>query len=293
MAIQSSMASNLPYYISRSASLTAPWSTAITHYCKSLEHFHPLEQDQRVFLETGAEQFALYVAESLPPSIETVETEHLCHFVKQVRVYVCVTPESFEDLTGRTVRAITYRGSIFLSPRLMENPETIPLYLTHELSHLIMMQRIGLYKFLTMPPWFSEGLAVIVSKGGGAQEVTEADAVNAILTGRHFAPHNAGGMVDLMSPRYGNYWDLSPHTFYRQASLFVFFMKEYNQESFRSLLLGIESGQPFEESFRHAYGMSSTEMWQVFTEHLKSRLENEANVVFHLPAPRVASLWGT
>lgn len=101
----------------------ALWScstvTAITHYFKSTDHFRPVDIEQRVLYEPGAEQFAGIIAEALPYAIETVENEQSGQFTKSIKIYVCATPGGFENMTGRTVKAITYRNSVFLSPRLM------------------------------------------------------------------------------------------------------------------------------------------------------------------------------
>lgn len=92
---------------------------AITHYFKSTDHFHPVSTDQRILHEPGAEKFAELVSISLPDAIKIVEKGHYSQFTKDIKIYVCATPESFENMTGRTVKAITYRKSVFLSPRLI------------------------------------------------------------------------------------------------------------------------------------------------------------------------------
>jgi hypothetical protein len=242
---------------------------AITHYFKSTDRFHPVNTDQRILYEPGAEKFAELVSISLPDAIKIVEKGHYSQFTKDIKIYVCATPESFEDMTGRTVKAITYRKSVFLSPRLMEYPETVSSYLTHELSHLIMVQHMSLYRFVTMPPWFSEGLAVYISEGGGAGDVTETEAIETILAGKHFEPHDDGGILDFLFPKYGSHWGLKPHMFYRQSMLFVSFMKEYDKEAFKNLILNMYNGQTFAKSFQYAYNISTEQMWHMFTNQLK------------------------
>jgi hypothetical protein len=261
------------------ATLVVLWgcstATAVTHYFKSTDQFRPLDIEQRVLYEPGAEQFAKMIAEELPRAIETMQHEQFGQFTKKIKIYVCATSESFEKMTGRTVKAITYRESVFLSPQLMERPELVSPYLAHELSHLVMLQHRGLYKFMTTPPWFNEGLAVYVSKGGGAGDVTEKEAVNTMLAGKVFEPNNAGGVLDFLFPKYGNRWNLKPHMFYRQASLFVSFMKAYDINAFENLLVAMQRGQSFDRSFRQAYHISTLEMWQLFIKQLKLEAEHE------------------
>ena len=243
--------------------------TAITHYFKSTDHFQPVRIDRRVLYEPGAELFAGKVAEALPHAIETVEDEEAGQFTKSIRIYVCATPESFWKMTGRTVKAITYRDSVFLSPRLMEQPESISGYLTHELSHLMMLQHMGLYRFVTMPSWFSEGLAVCVSNGAGVENVPEIEATEAILAGKHFEPYDNGSVIDIVFPKYGSHWGLKPHMFYRQSMLFVSFMKKHDEQAFKNLLQGLQNRQSFSKSYQHAYKMSILQMWELFIKQLR------------------------
>jgi len=248
----------------------SPAATALFHTFKSTAHFHPLDTDHRVLYEPGAERFAEVVAKELPASIETVEKAQFGHFTKSIKIYVCATTASFKNMTGGAVRAKTFRGSVFLSPRLLEHPEAISSYLTHELSHLLLLQYMGLYKMVTTPPWFTEGLAVLVSKGGGAAEVTEEEAVQAISSGKHFEPYVNGGLYNFLFPKYGGHWGLKPHMFYRQSMLFVSFMKDYDKKAFKNLLLNLQNGQNFAKSFQSAYNTSIKDIWYLFLKHLRA-----------------------
>ena len=255
----------LPFFWSCSA------ANGLAHYFKSTSHFRALPVDERVLFEEGGEDFAKTVAMLLPVAVKTVEQEQYGRFPKGIRVYVCATTESFEELTGRKARGLAYRGSVFLSPRLLDNPEEVPAYLTHELSHLFMLQYRGLYGFMTTPPWFNEGLAVYVSKGGGAGNVTEKEAVGSMLSGKVFQPDTAGSLLDFLFPKYGSHWGLKPHMFYRQSSLFVTFLKENNDGSFKELLVSLQGGEPFETAFQKAYGSTTREAWQLFIQQLKKQ----------------------
>ena len=259
----------LPVFLSCSA------VNGLAHYFKSTGHFKAWPADERVLFEEGGEDFAETLAALIPAAIKTVEQVQYGTFQKGIRVYVCATPESFEDLTGRKVKALAYRESVFLSPRLLDNPEDVPAYLTHELSHLFMLQYRGLYGFMTTPPWFNEGLAVYVSKGAGAGSVSEEEAVKAMLSGKAFEPDNAGGILDFLFPKYGSHWNLKPHMFCRQASLFVAFMKEHDNTAFEKMLAAMQHDQSFREAFRQAYGVSIPELWGLFFEQLKTGIEEQ------------------
>ncbi len=85
-------------------------------------------------------------------------------------------------------------------------------------------------------------MAVYVSKGAGAGSVSEEEAVKAMLSGKAFEPDSAGGILDFLFPKYGSHWNLKPHMFYRQASLFVAFMKEHDSTAFEKILVAMQQG---------------------------------------------------
>lgn len=144
---------------------------------RSTDHFTPHNNDPRVLFEPGAQDYADQVVIFLPSAIQQVEERQYHSFVHPVRVYVCASRESFYRMYGMDVRAGVLT-KLFLSPRLFnEEDEIIKLYLTHELSHLHLLQQLGIYKMSRLPVWFKESLATYVSDGGGAHTVTEKQAI--------------------------------------------------------------------------------------------------------------------
>jgi hypothetical protein len=234
---------------------------------RSTDHFVPLETDKRVLYEPGAEAFAEQMAALLPQAIEQVETGHYRPFVKPVTIHICVSEKSYEKLTGiKAPASVTLKG-VFFSPRLVEEQRPLPLYLAHELSRLHLEQQIGKWKFAHLPAWFKEGLATYVSGGGGAQNVTESEAIEAIKAGKHFEPHEKGS---IFFRKYGHHWGLSPHMFYRQSMMFIAYLKNIDEEKYRSFLLAIQDGAGFSESFHNAFGVSLAEIWDDFLEKIRN-----------------------
>ena len=239
---------------------------------KSTSDFHPLETDNRVLAESGAEDLARQVAGYLPEAIRTVEKEQYRDFTKPVTVYVCASEDSFASYTGVSKQV---RGAIitrvFLSGRLKKPGfnETIKAILIHELSHLHLQQQLRVYHYhANIPAWFQEGLAVLVSNGGGAEKVSEAAAVKAIVEGKHFTPEAHGSFFLHKS---GSSYGLEPHMFYRQASLFVGYIKRMSEFKFGLFMLSIEDGGDFDKSFRATYGMGIDETWQDFVDQLRDK----------------------
>ena len=217
----------------------------ISAFFRSTDHFSKLESDNRILYETDALDIAVQVAKDLDYSIETVEKEQSCSFVKPVAVYVCASKENFSKFTGlnQKIKAAVFNEKIFLSGSLRDQPSRIPTLTTHELSHLHLIQKIGTTKYVrNVPSWFSEGLAVFVSNGGGAENVSETDAAHAILDGLCFHPDSTGS---ILFPKTASSYNLKPHMFYRQSAMFVQFLKEYDSEKFKELLKALQSGTKF------------------------------------------------
>lgn len=240
----------------------------ITNYFNSTDHFLTFENDHRIMYEPGAENFAEAVASDLPSVVKKVESRQYSVFPDKITIFVCKSLESFKKLTGRSAPAITYRKSIFLSPKLLEDPDTIKLYVTHELSHLHLYQHIGGYTYLHIPSWFIEGLAAFVSDGGGANKVSDNEVKNSIRSGNHFQPFENAGLRDLFFPRYASYFGIKHqfkhHLFYRQCMLFVAFIEKENPAKFKRFLIDLENKIDFSDAFRSAFGTDTMTKWNKF-----------------------------
>ncbi len=114
----------------------------------------------------------LWVEAAMPAADRTMLRETVARAAQQVATFygsfdreptvmACETEACDRRLGGRGARATTF-GTVFirLSPRGVN--QTI---LSHEFSHVEFHARVGDYRLLTgsVPAWFDEGLAVIVS----------------------------------------------------------------------------------------------------------------------------------
>lgn len=76
-------------------------------------------------------------------------------------VLACATDSCWRRLGGSGAQGVSYASvGIRLAPHGID-----PVIIAHELSHIELHERLGLTKFMlgTIPAWFDEGLAVIVS----------------------------------------------------------------------------------------------------------------------------------
>jgi len=242
---------------------------------RSTGHFLTLKADTRVLYEPGADANAREVALLLPEAINRVEKGQYLPFRDPVKIYVCASAESYYKLTGTRARAVV-TNRLFLSPALFQDGPTLPLYLTHELSHLHLLQRLGTYRMIELPSWFKEGLATFVSGGGGASDVTDDEAIDAIRRGRNFMPDEGQGVIaSLLFPRYGSFWKLDNHLFYRQGMLFVAFMQKTDENSFHKLLISLQQGEDFLTALTNAYNKNLATLWESFVTEIKGGAEKK------------------
>jgi hypothetical protein len=159
-----------------------------------------LSANGQVHYEPGAEDFARDVAAPLPDAIARVEAVHGRPFKHPVVVGVYATPEAYETANGRGSMApvgVTAFGEINLSPKLFRpQHQRLRAILTHELSHAHIQGWIGGRAYVSLPKWFQEGLAVMVSGGGGAELVSEDQARAAIQRGERIVINDTGSLTD-------------------------------------------------------------------------------------------------
>lgn len=241
----------------------------ILAWTKSTDHLIALKQEPRVRHEPGAEELAQKVVPYLNDSISLVENLQGRPYVNPVSIFVFASEESFSEHSGvsREVRGCAFNGAIYLSSKLNRMPESIPLILAHELSHIHICQHVGLLTCsYRLPTWFLEGLAVSVSGGGGAERVSEKEAVDAILRGNHFIPDDSGSILVYKG---AHYYGLQQHMFYRQAGMFLSYLRSQSPAEFNGFLSALLDGKPFCGAFPQTFGKSANEKWNEFAKTLK------------------------
>jgi len=251
---------------------------SLTATFRSTDHFLTLESDTRVLYEPGAETYARELTPLLPEAIGKVEEQHNLPFHDPVRIHLCASAASCYQLTGSRAPGVV-TNKLFLSPVLFEEGRPVDRYLTHELSHLHLVQRLGRLNYARLPAWFKEGLAEVVSGGATASRVTDEEAYKAIAEGRNFTPDAGRNIISaFISPRYGSYWNISQPLFYRQSMLFVVFLKKKDENSFLKMLLAIQRGEHFSAALANAYDESLSALWKTFVAESKTRVNLGANI---------------
>lgn len=218
----------------------------------------------QIWQEQGAEDLARPLADSLPDAIKTVQTDLGVGFAPPISIRVYASWDSFARYTGRQdrVMAVCSNDRISVSPGLKDQPQRIRTILTHEMVHALLSQHMG-GRYLGLPAWFNEGLAVLVSDTGDglAVSVSEDEAITALRQGKHFVPSDS---ESLLGKRYGSAFGISEGVFYRQAELFVRYLRDRDPDGFRRLLSALTRGEDFAAGFAGAYPVPLEQLWQDF-----------------------------
>jgi hypothetical protein len=109
----------------------------------------------------------------------------------------------------------------------------------------------------------------MVSDGGGAEEVSVADARDAIRWGDQIAVKREGSLFDWVSIRMERPPQIPDTSFriqmaYRQAGMFVAFLRDTNPAAFATMMQAILDGRPFAEAVETGYHTDVEELWLRF-----------------------------
>ena len=244
---------------------------AVQAWAKPKTGFYACTTDNRIVCEPGSEALARGVAPFLPKAVEAVAQSQFAPFSQPIVIYTYATRDSYSDHTGQSKESAgsAVFGTINISPKLLEQPARIQRVLTHELSHLHLhlQLQIGTSSALgNIPRWFWEGLAVLISDGGGAENVSSEAALEAIRQGKYFVPESSQSWL---FPKSASSYGLDAHMYYRQAALFVGFMRDENPPAFESLIKAIAVRTKFAAAVQTAYGKSLDELWNAFLAKTK------------------------
>lgn len=237
-------------------------------YFQSTESFKELNSSG-IFYEDGAIDHAELARKFSLSAINVIETEQYKPFKEKAAIYICATKESFSKYSGapKMARGAVFNEKLFISPRAVET-DTLEAILIHELSHLQFHQYIGNRRYAAnIPPWFQEGLAVLVSEGGGAESVSFETAKQDMISGKSFKPNDSGS---LFFPKTAFSFGLKPHMFYRQSSMFVEYLRENAPLEFKGLVLMLLDDMEFKVAFNKAFGKSIDQIWAEYLDAIKA-----------------------
>jgi hypothetical protein len=235
-----------------------------------------LPENRQVHYQPGAEDFAHDVAALLPDAIARVEAAQGRPFAHPVIVGAYDTPQAYMAANGLGSDApvgVTFVGRVNLSPKLFwPQNQRLRAILTHELSHAHLQGWLGQSAFIRLPNWFKEGLAVMVSGGGGAELINEEQAQAAIQRGEQIAIDDVGSLTSLGALRFDKAPAKTTPSWYpvvlayREAGMFVTYLRDSDRGAFDRMLGAILDGQAFAEAVDVGYHDNVRSLWQKFTE---------------------------
>lgn len=243
---------------------------AVSAWTQSKSHFHACTSDAPIVCEPGSETLARAAAIALPPALDAVARAQFAPFPRPVTIYTYASRESYVAHTGqaRESAGSVFLQAVHLSPKLLDQePARLPRILTHELSHLHLAQGMSTLAWSRVPEWFSEGLAVYVSHGGGAETVSVQAARAAINQGKHFVPE---ATQSWLGAKHAASYGLEAHMYYRQAALFVEHLHDSEPAAFERLIRSLAGGAQFDSSVRSAYATPLDELWTQFIAAVKT-----------------------
>jgi hypothetical protein len=238
-----------------------------------------LSANSYVHYEPGAEAYARDVAALLPAAIAKIEAVHGRRFAHPAIVGAYATPEAYAAANGRGAaggptgpRGVTFYGRVNLSPELFQQErQRLPAILTHELSHAHIQGWVGVLYYMRLPKWFKEGLAVMVSGGGGAEAVSEEEAKAAIEQGERLDIGDRGSLRNLIEFRLEKAPAIKPQWYpivmaYRQAGMFVTYLRDLDGPGFNRMMNAILDGPPFAEAVAAGYRTDAHSLWLSFVQ---------------------------
>lgn len=226
------------------------------------------EQDKRILFENDAKENAEKIRLVLDSCIEVVTGFYGSPFEKDIYITISATQKGHVRRCGdfEKSRGMANWGRVFISP-LAFSSNTYTSILIHELTHLHTIEKIGIFHYIkTIPAWFSEGLSVYVSSGGGAESFTDSQAIDWILEGKHFDLTNKGS---LLKPS-GYVSTLPWPMFYKQSELFVKYLSVYDSTNFKILLRDLEQKKNFKKSFVTRYQTLPIEIFEMFLKEKRT-----------------------
>jgi hypothetical protein len=233
-----------------------------------------LPANSQVHYQPGAEDFARDVATLLPNAITRVEAVHGRGFAHPAIVGAYATPEAYAAANGLGSDGpigVTFFRRVKLSPKLFwPQHQRLRAILTHELSHAHIQGWIDANAYIHLPNWFTEGLGVMVSEGGGAELVSEEEARAAIERGEQIAIDDVGSLQNLVDIRFDRAPAKTTPSWYpvvlayRQAGMFVNYLRESDGPAFDRMMNAILDGRAFAEAVNVGYHDEVRSLWQKF-----------------------------
>lgn len=219
--------------------------------------FAPQPGNAQVHFEPGAEGAAEAVVAGLDAAVRQIEASHGAALLQRPEVYVCATAACYtQHVFTPLSRAETrpFGRTVILQGRLLLDEQRLQSVLTHELSHVFWFER----GIRCHPRWWTEGLAVDSSGGGGAEMQPMPAALHAMRDGVLFSDLEESCLERDSARRAGMGWPM----FYRQSGMFVGWLRARDAAAFGNTLAQLRGGARLTPAIESTFAATLPALWQ-------------------------------
>ncbi len=240
-------------------------STAKHLYAQLFYNFETLDTDSSILYEGKSKNTAIESSRYFRNAILKVENEFGGKLQAPIKMYVFTNQKRFANYSNGSIRARAGGSNegIYISPRMSDELETLPGVIVHELVHTYLLQLMGQQRYRDeLPSWFKEGIAVVISKGAGAEGVDLHETIEMMINGNTFSAKNNGDLF------YGKHpVGMPSRVFYLQSGLFVQYIRKKKPEIFQRFISYLKT-KSFKNAFYEVYGVQIGVYWNEFLSGL-------------------------
>jgi len=240
-------------------------STAKHIYAKLFYEFEILDEDSRILYENESKNIAIESSKYFRKAILQVEKAFGEKLQTPIKMYVFTNQKRFSNYSNASIHARAGGSSegVYLSPRMLDEIETLPGVIVHELVHTYLMQYLGTQRYVEeLPPWFQEGIAVFISNGAGTEGIDLNETIEMMINGNTFIAKNGGDLYYKKHPV-----GMPSRVFYLQSGLFVQYIRKKKPKIFQHFINNLKT-KSFKDAFYEVYGVQVGAYWREFLSSL-------------------------
>ncbi len=223
-----------------------------------------------VYVQHGARSRDFAALDSLVP---VVERSHGMRFRRKPRLFVFGDDGSYLRHSPSKARFCAfYDDTLVISPWALREADQsqLPLgiYIRHELSHLLLLQRMGMLSAHRFPQWLMEGVATYTAdQMGTGFYPSRAETYELMRQGNFMPPRSFKTRAgDLLELRVKYRW---PFVYCEFACLVEYLIETRGSATFDAYLTRLMAGGDADAVFRETYGTDLDAAVQEFRDHVQ------------------------
>jgi GR25 family glycosyltransferase involved in LPS biosynthesis len=225
-----------------------------------------------VYMQKGADYIDINSLDSLPLPVEKF---HELKFLKKPELYVFRDSLEYIHHGFSKARFCAYTsGRLFISPWALQESKqsliSLPIYIRHELSHVLIFQHKGVFDSFHYPDWLLEGIAVYsTNQMGTSFYPSKAETYKAIKDGNFMPPEyfktsNEDGVT--LKVKYRITFMYSEF-----ACIVDYLIKQYGKEKFLVYMKTLFNDNNHDKMFKRVYGIDFSKSLNDFRKFAASQ----------------------